>query len=249
MPLYKNNQPSSISINNSFSSRVSGDFINFEKGLIYSNTGTPFLKSGEMVDNQEYLLKIKLNGFLIASGANLSTEDDFEDKYNHSFFVKPNSRSESYLNGDFFLFKNSGENPIFNCLLSKISGSTVLSVANGLINNNPITESIEPFYKIEIDPEQKGQLIFYANYDSENPDSFSFGFLESLSFSDQPSFQRDNLSENENWDTSSEFVFKTPICLVDLDRESVTNFFNQGVSISKNSSSFGVDGRGYPTLL
>lgn len=251
MPLYKNIQNVSISINNSFSIRDSGSTFLIEGGYLFSNSG--FQDESYSRRNtgyqfpeisQDKFFEIKIDapslyatGIVFLNGPQ-KIQESLASTDGHSFFL--NGEPDS----DLFVFANSGEsNKFYSNLVFKNAGEAYLSVGSGNLNNQSYAEGRTR--KI-IFNKNEGQKILMASVEKSGGDFAITDFEvkeDSYSFAaNQSSFSR---GLDGNWD-GGDFQAKTPICLVDLENACVIQLASNNKTVSLNLN-YGVNGEGYPT--
>jgi hypothetical protein len=243
MPLFKNRQPSSVEVNNSFFTKESGSYLSYKEGRLFSNSGEPFLFTGRAVDKASYYIGVDID-YKTLYGTGLKIVEKNQDSES-TFFLKSNTTNpiSSYLNGDIFLFKNSGENPTFNSYLSKTSGGYNVLIGSGNVNGISILEPNSFFFKEKHPLTKNGQLIYCAVYSSQNQ-SLEISSFNQISNEDQTQFLK---NESNDW-AVTDFTIKIPICVVDFNRESIVSLLRSNINTSTNSEYAGINGYGYPSI-
>jgi hypothetical protein len=254
MPLYNNKQPVYLDFNKNFSARNSGENVIYSKGYLFSNSGVNSLNTGSKETLQDSHLAIQIDSKnLYATGSKVFGVNDyekaFEEKNNHLLFLKSVKKNpfKSNLFGDLVILKEENESVQFHCLLSRISGQGFyFSISSGDINGKSFIEPDHLVFSLKIPDSSKDKLIFYAESTLSEGEAGDFQINQSQSFSfrDQTSFPKND----GQWEIPSNYTVKTPICFVDLERESVVPFFNKNIVLSESASSYGINGQGYPFI-
>lgn len=278
MPIVPSQFQSSVDLNNSFIVSLQGEtdkeperfFV--DGGRVFSQSGflnADYVKkedsktiTSDLMGETGYLRVAVSPQNLYSTGISFVSNSEDLNSYlaDHSeitFFTKSfvKSVSENIVDGDVFLFKNSGESPIFNGYLNKdLNGDFWLQIGPGKVNgeyvfhidrtrmssNKGMSVSLNELAGGDQNGGQKIVSLYSETTATSTETRFQQSLPESLSFQDLPQAHL-NRQDDGQLEVAEEYTSIIPLFIVDLDRECVVVLSDRDIIAAASELAAGIN--------